>query len=110
LTLEQYFGRERHLGGRELTSNGRIKYWVLVPRSNPEEIIASCETIEKKALTGTKTLTAHAIASVFTNPKYRRQGMAALMLQGLQSWFDGEGESDLSVLYSDIGAVSSSYQ
>jgi GNAT superfamily N-acetyltransferase len=109
LTLDQYLGREVLLGNQNLTSNGRGKYWVLTPAKNPEEVIASCETIQKAVLTsdgsGFKVLNGYSIASVYTNPKYRRQGMAAHLMKQLQGWFDGEGNADLSVLYSDIGLV-----
>ena len=74
-----------------------------------DEIIASCETTQKQVFSGgAGGYTEHkaqAIASVYTNPKYRKNGMAALLLNELKKWFDGESDSECSALYSDIGKV-----
>ena len=113
MSLEQYIDREVYLGKHELCSDGRCKYWVLSSAKSPMEIFASCETLQKSVLAadenGLQVLKGYAIASVHTNSKYRRQGMAARLMESLKSWFDLEGETDLSVLYSDIGPVSNSY-
>jgi GNAT superfamily N-acetyltransferase len=110
MSIEQYLSREVHLMNQELCANGRCKYWVLVSAKDPLDIIASCETIQKTVLasndSGFQVLKGYGIASVYTNPKYRRQGMAATLINHLKNWFDTEGETDLSVLYSDIGSVS----
>lgn len=74
-----------------------------------DEIIASCEAFEKEILisdkNGSRKERGYAIASVYTNPKYRRQKMGNFLLMNLAEWMDGEGNGTLSVLYSDIGKV-----
>jgi hypothetical protein len=56
--------------------------------------------------TGYREEKAWAIASVYTPIKFRRQGMAALLLNEVKKWFDGEADCETSFLYSDIGPVS----
>jgi hypothetical protein len=108
LSLEEYIGRETHLGNQELTKANGIRYWAVSLKTDPLEIIASCETIQKSVLAadkknGFQTLRSYAIASVYTNPNYRRMGMAAFLMKSLQYWLDNQGSADMSVLYSDIG-------
>jgi hypothetical protein len=111
LTLEEYLGRETHLANQELTKENGICWWVVSFKSKPLEIVASCETIQKSVLAadqsaGFRCLRGYAIASVYTNPTYRKMGMATFLISSLRSWFDNDGSADVSVLYSDIGPVS----
>ncbi|KAK3954853.1 hypothetical protein QBC32DRAFT_71560 [Pseudoneurospora amorphoporcata] len=105
MSIETYVAREIHLSEQELTKNGSCKYWVLHPKGCPRQIIASCETTRKKVLISENGVSregyGYGIASVYTNPDYRRQGMAATLLRHVQEVMDRD--SDLSVLYSDIG-------
>jgi GNAT superfamily N-acetyltransferase len=91
------------------TANGLNRYWMLTRIADPAEVVVSCETTRKTVycggLGGYREVRAYAIASVYTNPKYRRNGMAALLLTHLKGWMDGEGASECSALYSDIGKV-----
>lgn len=103
--IETYVAREIHLSEQELTKDGNCKYWVLYLKGYPRQIIASCETTRKEVLISENGVSrggyGYGIASVYTNPDYRRQGMAATLLRHVQEAMDRD--SDLSVLYSDIG-------
>ncbi|KAK3935683.1 hypothetical protein QBC46DRAFT_271222 [Diplogelasinospora grovesii] len=116
LPLEVYMAREIHMAQMELASDGRGKYWVVYLKGDPQVVVASCETTRKTVLINNNGVfregSAYAIASVHTNPAWRRRGMAAFMLRSLQQHMDreeggidGDGGVDCSVLYSDIGAV-----
>lgn len=110
LSIDDYITRETHLSQQILSKDGGCTYWVLVHENDPTHIVASCESIKKTMFIagkdagsndGFRETTTYAVASVYTNPKYRRLGMAAFMLRKLQAQLDAE--SDCSVLYSDIG-------
>ncbi|CAN8100355.1 unnamed protein product [Discula destructiva] len=112
LELEAYVEREGYLSQQALTKDGRCTYFVLAHKHDGTHIVASCESIKKTVfIAGRNTgindgfveATGYAIASVYTNPKYRRLGMAAYMLRRLQEQMDQE--SECSVLYSDIGRM-----
>lgn len=113
LSVADYLGRERHLAQQDLSRNGGCRYWVLHLKSNPITIVASCETLRRPALIASRSADGisppsvrrgfgYGIASVYTNPDYRRRGMAALLLNKVQQFMDNDG-ADCSVLYSDIG-------
>lgn len=110
LELDAYVEREAHLSRQELCKDGRCTYFVLAHKHDGTHIVASCESIKKTVfIAGRQTginngfveATGYAIASVYTNPKYRRLGMAAYMLRKLQELMDED--SECSALYSDIG-------
>ncbi|KLU83394.1 hypothetical protein MAPG_02455 [Magnaporthiopsis poae ATCC 64411] len=124
LTEEQYLEANEVLSRIEMARDGGCRFWALYFRGNPLEVVASCESFRKtlfvrdptspvngNAANGS-TVTkddgqitehlAYGIASVYTNPKYRRLGMASLMLHKLQEVMDNEGATG-SALYSDIG-------
>lgn len=113
LSLESYLERERFLSEQDLNKEGAWRTWALTVSGNPNEIVSSCETFEKKVWyyenNTMRPATAFGIASVYTNPRYRRKGMAALLLEKLKVWLDSDGEGKVkgvvSVLYSDIGLV-----
>src|SRR5438552_2799274 len=121
LPLEAYFRREIHLSSQAHTRNGGITHWVLVDRDDPSDdrrILASCETIRKKALISAegklqKVIT-HGIGSVFCEMRFRKRGYAGRMMselgKTLQTWqtdpkIEGHEECLFTVLYSDIGKV-----
>ena len=111
LSANQYIAKEASLAKTELTRQGGTKWWVLTHKTSGE-IVASCETTLKAIMIadrhiGYREARAWAIASVYTPAKFRKQGMAALLLTEVKKWFDGEGDCETSMLYSDIGAVSS---
>ncbi|KAL0949470.1 hypothetical protein HGRIS_009523 [Hohenbuehelia grisea] len=105
LSIDQYVERETILSQTAQLRDGNCKYWVLHRRGAPEDIISSCESALKPALIadadGVREAQGYGIASVFTNPVYRGQGMAGFMLRELQAFMDKT--SECSVLYSDIG-------
>lgn len=115
LSVEQYVGREAHLSETALCRNPQgpkpagTKYWV-VTRKSDGDIVAACESTLKTVLiadqeSGYREGRAWAIASVYTPARYRKQGMAGYLLNEVKKWFDGEGDSECSALYSDIGVV-----
>ncbi|EHA46378.1 hypothetical protein MGG_02658 [Pyricularia oryzae 70-15] len=119
LTLAQYMEAGELLSHTELARNGSIKFWVLHKKSDPLEVVAGCETVRKTVfireprLPGTtdaekpvsiEETTAFGVASVFTNPNYRRLGMANFLLRKLQEVMDKQSAA-CSVLYSDIGKL-----
>ncbi|MCJ1384556.1 hypothetical protein MMC17_007673 [Xylographa soralifera] len=126
LSLEAYLRREHHLASQPLTQHGGITYWILVdaaestasadPKSpHPRTILASCETLRKRALVARRAsaptvtaITAHGIGSVFCAPALRKRGYAGRMMaelgRALAAHQQADGQSSLfNVLYSDIG-------
>ncbi|KAK0729989.1 hypothetical protein B0H67DRAFT_651640 [Lasiosphaeris hirsuta] len=105
LSTSDYIAREEHLSLQGLSKDGRCRYWVVYLRGHPQKIIASCESTRQTVLISENGTSregyGYSIASVYTNPAYRRRGMAAIMLQKVQEQIDRG--SDCSVLYSDIG-------
>lgn len=119
LSLPAYLRREEFLGSQSLTRSGGLSFWVLVdnssPPSTPRRILASCETIRKKALIAkpgrrVEEAVSHSIGSVFCDPKLRGRGFARRMMrelaQRLDTWQqEAETTTDFTVLFSDIGKV-----
>lgn len=110
IELEEYVRREEHLSQQALSRDYGCTYWILAHKDDQTHIVASCEATRKTAFIAGKGVnsrdafveaTGYAIASVHTNPKYRRLGMAAYMLRQLQESMDAD--SECSALYSDIG-------
>jgi GNAT superfamily N-acetyltransferase len=107
-STKEHIERERILS-QQPASRERWKTWVLTSTSKPGEIVASVETFERPLLVGSdrgcRVEKGYGIASVFTNPKYRGNRMADVLLSRLKDWLDSKGRGWVSVLYSDIGAV-----
>ncbi|KUI73381.1 hypothetical protein VM1G_08952 [Cytospora mali] len=112
MSIDDYVAREYHLSQQDLSKEGRCIYWVLTHKDDPTHVVASCESVKKTIFIaghgtgindGFVEATGYAIASVYTNPKYRRLGMAGYMLRKLQEHMDAD--SECSVLYSDIGKL-----
>lgn len=106
MSIDDYISRETYLSEQDLSREGRCTYRVLFRKGDPQHIVASCESTKKRVLIagrgqGFREGFGYGIASIYTNPKHRRLGMAALMLKRLQDVIDKD--SDCSVLYSDIG-------
>lgn len=134
LTTSAYFRREEQLLDQLLTRNGGLTPWALVvdeddesgdqQRGQERTVLASCETIRKKALVcfegedgKVREVRCHGVASVFCPVEYRGRGYAGRMIEELgerlRGWQvnGGEGETEggdvlFSVLWSDIGKVS----
>ncbi|KAK7740720.1 hypothetical protein SLS53_005188 [Cytospora paraplurivora] len=112
ISIDDYIAREYHLSQQDLSKEGRCTYWVLTHKDDPTHVVASCESFKKTVFiaghgtginNGFLETTGYVVASVYTNPRYRRLGMAAYMLQKLQEHMDTD--SECSVLYSDIGKL-----
>ena len=81
-------------------------------------ILASCETLRKRALIAregqpVQEVISHGIGSVFCDPALRGKGYARRMLSELGKMLDtwqqqDENKADFTVLFSDIGKVSDS--
>ena len=48
----------------------------------------------------------YCIASVITNPDYRKAGLASVLMGHVAEWMDGPGGGTASMLYTSIGDVS----
>ena len=118
LSLEAYIRREKYLANQALTRDGGLTVWILVDTSEtstPRTILASCETLRKRALIRRQNgqveeTVAYGIASVFCNPEFRGKGYARRMIQelgkALDTWQHADGEvADFTILFSDIGKV-----
>ncbi|KAI4135014.1 MAG: hypothetical protein LQ341_005936 [Variospora aurantia] len=119
LNLDDYLEREAHLRKTDLNRHGGITAWILVDTVHPpsqkgtRRILASCETLRKRALVARKDGPAvetisHGIGSVYCPEAYRGRGYAQRMLTELahilDTWQQREGEKgDFTVLWSDIG-------
>ena len=105
MTIAQYTQRETTLSETALSANGGTRYCVLHPRGDPETIVSACEVTRKKGVVadaeGVREVEGYAIASVFTNPDYRGQGLAGYLLKKVQEMVDATAE--FGALYSDIG-------
>lgn len=118
--IEEYLARETINGTQDVTKDGRIVYWVLTSRAlppargeeDPDEIFAAVETLERPVLIKTKDGNiredrSYCIASIFTHPRCRKQGVATILLKRLAEWLDTEGDCPFTALFSDMGKVCS---
>ncbi|KAK3326097.1 hypothetical protein B0H66DRAFT_588753 [Apodospora peruviana] len=103
MTLEEYVGLEKTLSETALTAHGRIRYYVLTRKDDPETIVSSCEVIYKTLLladaTGSRVVDGYSVASLFTAPQHRGRGMASFLLKRVQELADRFTEC--GTLYSD---------
>lgn len=116
LTLEGYLEREQRQLDIPLAKDGGLTNWILTEKEGkPDErpVLSSCETLKKRCLVrqadGTiKEGWAHGVASVFTDPQFRRKGYAKTMMAQLAEHFrqlekGRPGAAVASILYSDVG-------
>ncbi|KAM7183384.1 hypothetical protein V8F33_013622 [Rhypophila sp. PSN 637] len=113
LTPEEYLISQKKLSRRGTKVYEDIRYFCLFHKNETEMIISACEVHPRQAVVSDttsgaspeilKTINAYAIASVYTPPQFRGQGMASLMLQRLQELLDQGGGYEVGVLYSAIG-------
>ncbi|RUS24454.1 hypothetical protein BC938DRAFT_473555 [Jimgerdemannia flammicorona] len=110
LTLEEYLKREDILRS-ESFSVKNYTVWVLVPSDDPEtlDLCAHCETYGHTALVSTRPglieeKKMEAVASVFVPAEKRGNGFAKKMMELLYQHLERSELSDLSTLYSNIGA------
>ncbi|RFU76549.1 hypothetical protein TARUN_5713, partial [Trichoderma arundinaceum] len=120
LTVPEYLDREAYLLTIPLARDGGITNWILtdgaaVPdASNERPVLASCETLRKRALVRGKDgvvrdAWAYGIASVFTYSEFRGRGYAGKMIELLRGYMAARhaeaGEPAFSILFSDIGRL-----
>lgn len=115
LTLPQYLEESAYLTTVPLAKDGCMTIWILVDETLPPDqrpILSACESFRKRSfLSGPEgELTEgiiHGIASVFTDPTYRRRGYASRLMKELtkelRTWQIKPERCFGSVLYSDIG-------
>lgn len=126
LKLSAYLRREITLSQQALTKEGGITYWILVdtalkvnpldPTSGTRLPLASCETYRKKALAWRdgklQEVVSHGVGSVFCGQHLRGRGYAQRMMKelrkALQTHQADDKECLFTILYSDIGKVSTS--
>ncbi|KAG0254131.1 hypothetical protein DFQ27_007014 [Actinomortierella ambigua] len=116
--LDAYLDRERHLQSQDLTRDGGIKTWIVVPRQranpgsdkdvDPETILSALETFERPAWIARKEdgqvheVLAISIASVFTPEKFRSYGYGSFLMKAIWQKAKEMG-AEVSYLYSDVG-------
>ncbi|KAG8163503.1 hypothetical protein KVR01_006800 [Diaporthe batatas] len=107
LSQDQYVELERHLGSLPLAVPRARRYWCLYPINNPNCILATCKTLHRFILVkeGAKVTEndGYCIASVITNPDYRKAGLASMLMGHVAEWMDGPGAATASMLYTSIG-------
>lgn len=117
LSLEAYIRREQFLLRQKEMQNGGIAHWVLVDSAATKRVeLSGCETYRMNAIVANKgkveDVRCFGIGSVFCPPDRRRRGYAGRMMQELGKKLETWGGNEqtpcfFSVLYSDIGKVSS---
>ncbi|KAK4206838.1 hypothetical protein QBC37DRAFT_114071 [Rhypophila decipiens] len=110
LTPEEYLMSQKTLSRPGTKVYEDIRYFCLFHKDETEMLISACEVHHRQAVVSDTsgaspdviTVNAYAIASVYTPPQFRGQGMASFMLQRLQELVD-QGGYEVGVLYSAIG-------
>ncbi|POS74371.1 hypothetical protein DHEL01_v207236 [Diaporthe helianthi] len=107
LSQAQYVELEDYLGNLPLAVDRGRRYWCLFPTNNPNCILATCKTLHRFILVRKGTEVSendgYCIASVITNPAYRKAGLASVLLGHVAEWMDGPGAGMASMLYTSIG-------
>lgn len=111
LSQDQYVELEDYLGSLPLDMDKGRRYWCLFPTNDPNCILAMCKTLHRFILVkdGHGALSegdGFCIASVITNPDYRKSGLASVLMEHVAKWMDGPGAGTASMLYTSIGDVS----
>lgn len=111
LSQDQYVELDDYLGSLPLDVDKGRRYWCLFPTNDPNCILATCKTLHRFILVkdGQGALRegdGYCIASVITNPDYRKSGLASVLMEHVAGWMDGPGAGRASMLYTSIGDVS----
>ncbi|KAG0289127.1 hypothetical protein BGZ98_003972 [Dissophora globulifera] len=112
--LDTYVARETLLGSQDFTNNGKMKFWVLVPKTfdpthpDLDLILSSLETFERPGIVATKDegikdVISVSIGSVFTPARHRRHGYASLMMKQLWNKIQEMDNVSFTFLFSDVG-------
>lgn len=115
LSQDQYIELDDYLGSLPLDVDKGRRYWCLFPKSDPNCILATCKTLHRFILVKDEQGAlsegdGYCIASVITNPDYRKSGLASVLMGHVAEWMDGPGAGTASMLYTSIGDVSLSPQ
>jgi GNAT superfamily N-acetyltransferase len=116
LSFEAYLRRERYLLQAPLAKDGGLTHWVLVDSDTEDRrVYAGCESLTKRALIArdgqVEEVLCHGIGSVFSPPEFRGKGYGLRLMKEigprLETWKTQRFASLFSILFSDIGKVSS---
>ena len=111
LSPADYIDREAFLSTQPLTAGTGWRFWCVTPEDEPAKVLATCKTLHRDMLVKTedgrvRKEQGYCIATVVTDQRYRRHGLATFLLREVAAWLDGPGGAVASMLYSDVGKVS----
>lgn len=98
------------LSQHPLAHNNGIRYWCISQEDDPLNVLAMCGTIRRPLLIrdseGVREEEGYCVFMVATHTKYRRLGVATMLMKYVAAWLDGEGGVVASMLYTSVGNVS----
>jgi GNAT superfamily N-acetyltransferase len=103
--------REEYLLQSPINANGGMRYWCLAIASddNLGKVVATCKTVHRDLLVrdkdGCREEQGYCIASVVTDPHFRKHGLQTLLLKNVADWMDRDGGATASTLYTSVGDV-----
>lgn len=93
-----------------LVANRGSRYWCLSLADDPGCIVSLCKTMRRRLLVrdgdSTREEDGYCIGAVVTDPRYRRLGLAKMLMQRVAQWADGPGGAAATMLYTSVGDVS----
>jgi GNAT superfamily N-acetyltransferase len=102
LDMPAWLAREAALRAHPWCTNG-METWLW--KSDAGEVLASCETFRSPSLLRGEPGTAHAVASVYTEPHLRGHGHATRMMTALVAALPAhDPKAHATTLFSDVGA------
>jgi GNAT superfamily N-acetyltransferase len=109
LSQADYLEREEYLSQRPLARDKGQRIWCLSRVDNPAHVVTTCQTMHRNLLIGVENGSSEAqgycITKVVTDARYRRHGLASLLLSHVAEWMDGPGRAAASMLYTGISNV-----
>lgn len=112
ISQDDFLKREKFLEDRPLTRNNGWRLWCVYLSDSPDKVLATCKSIDRDLLLktshGISEGRGYCIAGVVTDPRYRKCGLASLLLCYVGDWMDGPGQAAASMLYTSIGNVRNS--
>ncbi|KAF9955053.1 hypothetical protein BGZ72_004082 [Mortierella alpina] len=114
MDTDTYYHRERYLASQGFANGGKLKFWILVPKTfSPEHpdldlILSAVETYDRPGMVatkehGVKDVLSISVASVFTPLQCRGHGYASHMMKLLWNEIEAMERVAFTFLYSDIG-------
>lgn len=89
--------REEHMARQSLAQNGGLRIWLVHIANDPYNIIGTCKTIHRDLLVRdgesreVRKEKGYVVGGVVTDKRYRGQGIASFLLNGVKDWLDAEG-------------------